>query len=77
MIKKVSSRLVGFVLRKATAPSDQNRLVSTSLNWEELCEREAAQAVVTSPPDYKLYHQAQASKWRDLTGRSVVVVGCN
>jgi SAM-dependent methyltransferase len=45
--------------------------------WMERRDMDAAAAVAASPPDYKRYHQSQAARWIDLTGRSVLVIGCN
>lgn len=69
-------RLVRGVLRRAM-PHVPEEVETALLDWEELRDREAAQAVAAVPPDYKRYHQAQASRWRDFTGGSVLVVGCN
>lgn len=54
-----------------------DRVATPILTWEGLRDREAAQAVLASPPDYKRYHQAQAARWKDFTGGAVLVVGCN
>ncbi|MEO3473514.1 class I SAM-dependent methyltransferase [Roseomonas sp. CAU 1739] len=46
-------------------------------SWATLREADAAAAVAADPPDYKRYHQSIAASLVDLTGRSVLVVGCN
>jgi SAM-dependent methyltransferase len=45
--------------------------------WTEQREAEATAAVTRQPPDYKRYHQARAASFGCLTGKSVLVVGCN
>jgi SAM-dependent methyltransferase len=62
---------------RRTSPYLPDPVVTPVLTWEGLRDREAAQAVLASPPDYKCYHQAQAARWRDFTGGAVLVVGCN
>jgi SAM-dependent methyltransferase len=50
---------------------------SLAPSWTEQRETEAADAVTQQPPDYKRYHQARAASLGCLTGKSVLVVGCN
>ena len=45
--------------------------------WLVERDRDAAQAVAANPPDYKRYHQSSAARWIDLSGKHVLVVGCN
>lgn len=39
-------------------------------------DTELTQALSNSPPDYRLYHQINANKYKDITGCRVLVVGC-
>jgi SAM-dependent methyltransferase len=59
------------VERAVTAPE------SLAPTWTEQREAEATAAVTRQPPDYKRYHQARAASFGCLTGKSVLVVGCN
>ncbi len=45
--------------------------------WEALRDQDAAAAVAGMPADYKRYHQSSAMRWVDITGKRVLVVGCN
>lgn len=64
-----------FATTAKTADTATSAPLSSS--WQALRHGEAASAVAASPPDYKRYHQAHAAALRDITGRRVLVVGCN
>jgi SAM-dependent methyltransferase len=63
-----------FTLRGRRAPRQEE---SVRRGWEWQRAAEAASAVAANPPDYKLYHQAWAAHRVDLTGKKVLVIGCN